>query len=111
MSEFDLSIESLKKMIPVRAELSELPDQFTATVTNIAVKSDSRGRRALYFSLVLDDGRQATQKYTSFHISALVKMAEELGIVNLRDMINRRFLFKKIVFRIGNPRWMPVKSL
>jgi hypothetical protein len=106
-----VKVEALKKMGFKRVELSELPNEFIATVEGEESRIDKRGKEAYFLTLKLEDGSTLRQKYTSIHLSDLGEALEKLGIEDTKKMIGKKYKFVKKNFGIGNARWILVEEV
>jgi len=102
-------ITDLVKEVPVLISAHDLPDEFVATVTDAQIKEDRQGRKALYLRIQLEDGKQTVIKYTPMHIAELVKYLAKLRIKTKSELIGKKLKFKKVQFRIGFPRPIPIE--
>jgi hypothetical protein len=110
MSE-EWDIMDLAKEIPVLVSANELPDTFEARIIDASVRTDKQGRKSLYLRLELEDGKITVMKYTPMHIAELIKFMAKMGIKTKDDLVGKKYQFKKVAFRIGFPRPMPVKVI
>jgi len=110
MSE-EWDIIDLAKEIPVLISANDLPDTFEARIIDAQIKEDKQGRKSLYLRLELEDGKITVMKYTPMHIAELVKFMTKMGIKTKDDLVGKKYQFKKVAFRIGFPRPMPIKVI
>ena len=106
-----VDIKKLEESSIKRIDLDELPEEFTAEVTNEELKSDSRGREGIFLTIKMDDESQFKQKYTQNHFPELIEALKKLNVEDTKDLVNKRFKFKKVKFNIGRERWLPVESV
>jgi len=106
----NLEWEKLKKMASNVSiiQLSELPDEFVAKIDSYAFKEDSNGRECFYLTLNVEGYGIVKQKFTAFQVRPLLEAFEKLGITP-KNYNKKWYLWKKYTYRIGFPRWIPIK--
>lgn len=105
----DIMLDELAAQIPQFKRATELPSEFVATVVNVDVRPDQRGRKCLYLRLELEDGSQTVVKYTAMHLQHVIPHLKTLGVQRLGDLVGKRWTFRMMNFRIGYPRPIPFK--
>lgn len=106
----EYNLEELAKVVQfVRAQ--DLQDRFIAKVTDVQVAPDKTGRKCVYFTLELVDGKRTKVKYTPMHVPDLASELLRLGFKSLSEVVGQTFAFVKRTYRIGFPRPMPVEKL
>jgi len=98
-----------------RVPLDRLPTEFVGTLVSEDIREDRQGRQCIYWNIELaepiDDATTLTQKFSPMHIDELVKALSALGIEDTSELKGKRIRFRQRLFRIGNPRWMPIEIL
>jgi hypothetical protein len=110
MSE-DLTLEELEKLAPAFKRAQELPEKFSAIVTDAAVGEDRRGKKCVFLTLTLDDGSITKIKYSQLHLPELVHALRQLGFSTLKEVIGKKFVFIKRDYRIGYARHIPAMQV
>jgi hypothetical protein len=93
----------------VRAQ--DLPDRFVAKVTDVQVAPDRTGRKCVFFTIELPDGKWTRVKYTPMHLPDLADELLRMGFKSLNEVVGQTFAFMKRSYRIGFPRPMPVERV
>ena len=103
-----VSIEDLKREVGIRRSLSELPDEFEATVVDYRLDTDRRGRKAFFLVVKLDDGATVTQKYTAMHLQDFIMALGRIkDIKTIDELKGKKLKFVRKEYRMGMPRWLP----
>jgi len=107
--EYDL--RELKEALQTFVRAQELPDRFIAKVTDVQVAPDRTGRKCVYLTLELTDGKRTKVKYTPMHLPDLADELLRMGFKSLNDVVGQTFAFVKRTYRIGFPRPIPVERV
>jgi hypothetical protein len=110
MSE-EYNLEELAKELQQFVRAQDLPDRFVAKVTDVAVQPDRTGRKCVFFTLELADGKRTKVKYTPMHLPDLADELLRLGFKSLNDVAGQTLTFVKRTYRIGFPRPIPVERV
>lgn len=102
-----MSLDKLKEKSKARVDLSEIPPELKATLTEFEFREDNRGRECLYLTIVDEENREITQKYTDFHLDKLIEALEQGGVDHLKAIVGKKILWKSVNYSIGNPRLVP----
>ena len=103
----DFTLEELEKLTPAFKRAQDLPDKFTATVTDATIGEDRRGKKCVFLRLELDDGSMTKIKYSQLHLPELVHALKQMGFTTLKEIIGKRFIFVRRDYRIGYARHIP----
>ena len=106
-----VDIKKLEESSIKRIDLDELPEEFTAKIINEELKADNRGREGIYLTVEMDDEAQFKQKYTQNHFPEVIEALKKLSLEDTKDLVDKRFKFKKVKFNIGKERWLPIESV
>jgi len=107
----EYNLEELAKELQTFVRAQDLPDRFIAKVTDVQVAPDRTGRKCVYFTLELADGKRTKVKYTPMHIPDLADELLRLGFKSLNEVVGQTLTFIKRTYRIGFPRPMPVEKV
>ena len=107
--EYDL--RALKEALRTFVRAQELPDKFVARVTDVQVAPDRTGRKCVFFTLELADGKRTKVKYTPLHLPDLADELLRMGFKSLNEVVGQTFAFIKRTYRIGFPRPIPVEKV
>ena len=107
-----MSFENLQKIADKTVNLDTLISDFNATVRALVIGKDTKSEADVcMMKIEMDDGKVLTQKLKSMHISQLIENLHMMNILDLSQVIDNKFHFKKTEFRIGFPRWLPTKKV
>lgn len=108
----DMGLEGLEKIADHTARLDSLMEEFDGTVRSMAIRADEKsGADVLFMKVEMDDGKIVTQKLKGIHVTKLLEILGDLEINAMSSIVDHKFHFKKTVFPIGFPRWLPVKKV
>jgi hypothetical protein len=111
MAAEEYNLEELAKELQTFVRAQDLPDRFVAKVTDVQVAPDRTGRKCVYFTLELPDGKRTKVKYTPMHLPDLADELLRLGFRSLNEVKGAELTFIKRAYRIGYPRPMPVERI
>jgi len=107
-----MGLEELKEIADKTVSLTDLIAEFNGEIRAMAIKKDEKSdAEVCYMKVELDDGKVLTQKLKGMHIGHLLEWCSKTAITDIGQLVDHRFHFKKTEFRIGFPRWLPVKKL
>ena len=104
----ELTIEELRELAVARVDLSSLPADFVGKVKKVENRIDRRGREAIFLTVGTSNG-DVVFKYSRLHFGDLAMNLEKMGVRSLRDLEGKNVRFITKVFRMGNPRHLPVE--
>jgi hypothetical protein len=104
-----VKVETLSEMSFRRTELAELPEEFVGIYKSEEIRTDRRGKEALFVTIELEDGKEFVQKYTSLHLDRLVAALERMNISDSKKLVGKKLKWRQVQFSMGNPRWIPVE--
>lgn len=107
----EIDLEGLMELGTTFRRAQELPETFSATVTDAELRPDQTGRMCLYMRLKLRDGSVTVVKYTPMHMPELATALKALGFSKLSEVIGNTLFFKVKHFRIGYPRPIPTEKV
>jgi len=107
----NLSLESIEKKLsesPALISISDVPDKFIGVCVAAEWRNDESGRECLFLQIRAESlgGGIVVQKFTKFHLPALVETLKKLNVDNIVD---KKCVWQKTPMRIGLPRWLPIK--
>jgi len=108
MDNVDITIDELKELAVARVDISTLPTDFVGRVKKVEKRVDRRGREGIFITVGTGNG-DVIFKYTRLHFGDLATNLEKMGITNLKDLEGKNVRFITKVFRMGNPRHLPVE--
>jgi hypothetical protein len=81
------------------------------TLINYRLGKDRMGKECLFCDFKTKDGKTLTQKYSSFHMNDLIEALKKLKLDHINGLSKSFYLFKTKMYRIGNPRLLPIKEV
>lgn len=106
-----MSIKKMRGMTTRRFDLEQLPDEIELQLLDYQFREDKNGRECLYVTFVNREGENLTQKYTGWHMGAIVEALEILKLDDLSKLRGKWILMVKEQFPPGHPRLIPKKVL
>lgn len=108
------NLKDLNKLAKRTVNLETLIPNFKGTIRSMAIRVDEKTDAEVLMmrcDVEMPDGiRELTQKLKGMHIATLLdENFTKMKIKSMADLIDQRFVFTKTTFRIGFPRWLPVK--
>lgn len=106
-----MSIKKMRNMTTRRFDLEQLPDEIELQLLDYQFREDKNGRDCLYVTFVNRADENLTQKYTGWHMGAIVEALETLKLDDLSKLRGKWLLMTKEQFPPGHPRLIPKKVL
>lgn len=108
--------ENLERIAKRSVNLETLVPQFEGKILAMLITRDQKtDSDVLMMKVELvedDDVKQLTQKLKGMHIAELLDVnLPSMGITKMSQLVDHKFVFKKTTFRIGFPRWLPIKRV
>ena len=106
--------ELLNQFARTTIDYSELGDSFVGTVYGWKFDTDNRGRKAIFITVMTEDGKQVQFKYTSAFVEDLVNALKTLGFDTIDQIVQKKFIWQKkeYIISVGTgktARYYPVR--
>jgi len=95
-----------------RVDLNTLPPEIELKATGEAMQEAAQGKTGgLVIAFATRDGQSFKQKYSAMHSQALIDALDQLKVKDTVDLQKSWYQYKMTNFRMGFPRYIPVKKL